>query len=48
MLLLEFIQQWFNLFDHALEDALCDSESMHRFAGIHLAANPVAELFIEL
>lgn len=29
-----FMQQWFNLSDPAMEDALYDSESMRRFAGI--------------
>jgi len=37
-----FMQQWFNLSDPAMEDALYDSESMRRFAGIDLAADLVA------
>jgi transposase, IS5 family len=40
MLRIYFIQQWFNLSDPAMEDALYDSEAMRRFAGI----NPGADL----
>lgn len=36
MLRIYFMQQWFNLSDPAMEDALYDSESMRRFAGIDL------------
>jgi len=32
MLRIYFMQQWFNLSDPAMEDALYDSESMRRFA----------------
>ena len=38
MLRIYFMQQWFNLSDPGMEDALYDSESMRRFAGIDLAA----------
>lgn len=31
-----FLQQWFNLSDPAMEDALYDVESMRRFAGLSL------------
>ena len=34
MLRIYFLQQWFNLSDPQAEDALYDSESMRRFAGI--------------
>ena len=34
MLRIYFMQQWFNLSDPAMEDALYDSESMRRFVGI--------------
>ena len=33
MLRIYFMQQWFNLSDPAMDDALYDSESMRRFAG---------------
>jgi len=36
MLRIYFLQQWFNLSDPGAEDALYDSESMRRFAGIAL------------
>jgi IS5 family transposase len=36
MLRIYFLQQWFNLSDPGAEDALYDSESMRRFAGIEL------------
>lgn len=36
LLRIYFMQQWFNLSDPAMEDALYDSESMRRFAGIDL------------
>ena len=38
MLRISFMQQWFNLSDPAMDDALCDGESMLQFAGIDLAA----------
>jgi IS5 family transposase len=34
MLRVYFMQQWFNLSDPAMEDALYDSESMRKFAGL--------------
>ena len=43
MLRIYFMQQWFNLSDPAMEDALYDSESMRRFAGIDLAADLVPD-----
>ena len=39
MLRIYFLQQWFNLSDPAMEDALYDSESMRRFAGIDLTTD---------
>ena len=36
MLRIYFMQQWFALSDPAMEDALYDSESMRRFAGLEL------------
>lgn len=38
-----FMQQWFGLSDPAMEDALHDIESMRRFAGIELGADPVPD-----
>jgi IS5 family transposase len=43
MLRIYFMQQWFNLSDPAMEDALYDSESMRRFAGIELTADLVPD-----
>jgi IS5 family transposase len=43
MLRVYFMQQWFNLSDPAMEDALYDSESMRRFAGIDLTADLVPD-----
>ncbi len=43
MLRIYFMQQWFNLSDPAMEDALYDSESMRRFAGIDLTADMVPD-----
>jgi IS5 family transposase len=43
MLRIYFMQQWFNLSDPAMEDALYDSEAMRRFAGIDLAADLVPD-----
>jgi len=43
MLRIYFMQQWFNLSDPAMEDALYDSESMRRFAGIDLGADTVPD-----
>ncbi len=36
MLRIYFLQQWFNLSDPQAEDAIYDSESMRRFAGVEL------------
>ena len=43
MLRIYFMQQWFNLSDPAMEDALYDSESMRRFAAIDLTADLVPD-----
>jgi IS5 family transposase len=43
MLRIHFMQHWFNLSDPAMEDALYDSESMRRFAGIELAEDDVPD-----
>src|SRR5215470_6519879 len=43
MLRIYFLQQWFNLSDPAMEDALYDSESMRRFAGIDPGADVVPD-----
>ncbi len=43
MLRIYFMQQWFNLADEAMEDALYDSESMRRFAEIELGRDPVPD-----
>lgn len=43
MLRIYFMQQWFNLSDPAAEDALYDSESMRRFAGIELGDDAVPD-----
>lgn len=43
MLRIYFLQQWFDLSDPAAEDALYDSESMRRFAGITLAEDKVPD-----
>ena len=43
MLRIYFMQNWFNLSDPAAEDALYDSESMRRFAGIELADDVVPD-----
>ena len=43
MLRIYFMQQWFNLSDPAMEDALYDSESMRRFAGIELADDAIPD-----
>lgn len=37
------LQQWFNLSDPGVEDALYDSVAMRRFAGIDLGAMPVPD-----
>jgi IS5 family transposase len=43
MLRIHFMQQWFNLSDPAMEDALYDSESMRHFAGIDLTVDLVPD-----
>src|SRR5262245_65234845 len=43
MLRIYFLQQWFNLSDPAVEDALYDSLSMQRFVGIDLGREPVPD-----
>ncbi len=43
MLRIYFMQQWFNLSDPAAEDALYDSESMRRFAGVELLEDAVPD-----
>jgi transposase, IS5 family len=43
MLRIYFMQQWFNLSDPGAEDALYDSESMRRFAGIELVDDAVPD-----
>lgn len=43
MLRIYFMQQWYGLSDPAMEDALYDSESMRRFAGIDLAAEVIPD-----
>jgi transposase, IS5 family len=43
MLRIYFMQQWFNLSDPAMEDALYDIESMRRFAGIELSEDAIPD-----
>ena len=43
MLRIYFVQQWFNLSDPGVEEALYDSLSMRRFAGIDLGEMPVPD-----
>lgn len=43
MLRVYFLQQWFNLSDPGAEEALYDSSSMRRFAGIDLGEMPVPD-----
>ncbi len=43
MLRIYFVQQWFNLSDPGVEEALYDSVSMRRFAGIDLGEMPVPD-----
>jgi transposase, IS5 family len=43
MLRIYFLQQWFNLGDPAVEEALYDSASMRAFAGIDLGSEPVPD-----
>jgi IS5 family transposase len=37
------LQQWFNLSDPAVEEALYDSSAMRRFVGIDLGCEPVPD-----
>lgn len=43
MLRIHFLQHWFNLADLACEEALYDSTSLRRFAGIDLGCEPVPD-----
>jgi IS5 family transposase len=43
MMRIYFLQQWFNLSDPAMEDALYDIESLRRFAGIELGQDEVPD-----
>jgi IS5 family transposase len=43
MLRIDFLQQWFNLSDPGVEEALYESASMRRFAGIDLGREPVPD-----
>ena len=43
MLRIYFLQQWFNLSDPAMEDALYDIESLRRFAGIELGQDEIPD-----
>jgi IS5 family transposase len=43
MLRIYFLQQWFNLSDPGAEEALYDSPTMRRFAGIDLGREPVPD-----
>ena len=43
MLRVYFLQQWFNLSDPAVEEALYDSATMRSFAGVDLAAAPAPD-----
>ena len=43
MLMIYFLQQWFNLSDPAVEDALYESPSMRSFAGIYLGQEPAPD-----
>jgi IS5 family transposase len=43
MLRIYFLQQWFNLSDPAVEEALYDSLTMRRFVGIDLGREPVPD-----
>src|SRR6202021_1909374 len=38
-----FVQQWFNLADPAVEEALYDSATLRQFVGIDLGAEPVPD-----
>src|SRR5215469_10981077 len=43
MLRIYFLQQWFNLSEPAVEEALYDSAAMRRFVGIDLGREPVPD-----
>ena len=43
MLRIYFLQQWFNLSDPAVEEAIYDSQAMRRFVGIDLGHEPVPD-----
>ena len=43
LLRIYFLQQWFNLSDPQAEDAICDSESMRRFARVELGDDVVPD-----
>src|SRR6058998_4195750 len=43
MLRIYFLQQWFNLADPAVEEALYDSPTLRQFAGIDLGTEPVPD-----
>lgn len=43
MLRIYFLQQWFNLADPAVEEALYDSIAMRRFVGIDLGREPASD-----
>src|SRR3972149_2431815 len=43
MLRIYFLQQWFELSDPQAEDAIYDSESMRRFAGVELSEDVVPD-----
>src|SRR5258705_5614651 len=43
MLRIYFLQQWFNLSDPQAEDAIYDSESMRRFAGVELGDDTIPD-----
>ena len=43
MLRIYFLQQWFNLSDPGVEDALYESPTLLRFAGIDLGAAPTPD-----
>ncbi len=43
MLRLYFLQQWFNLSDPAVEEAVYNSQAMRRFVGIDLGCEPVPD-----
>jgi len=43
MLRIYFLQQWFNLADPGVEEALYDSATLRQFAGVDLGAEPVPD-----